>query len=219
LKNAKKSYTRRQVEAILKECKLNVHVLRAVPELVPLMTCSQPPEHHSEGNAFFHTWLVLKYTVTHKEGVKDPDLLWAAVLHDIGKPAAFAANDGITMKGHHKHSAAIAEKVLKRLNFARNNMEKVLWLVHNHMRVFEGHNMSDKTFWGDGFAGSKLFPLLLRLNLADCLASKNPEGRYDITIYNKVRARYMAGDPRRKNVRKDVLPEKRQEEVVVGSDN
>lgn len=47
----------------------------------------QPPEHHPEGNVWIHTMLVVDQAAGLKQYSTDSRVfMWAALLHDIGKP-------------------------------------------------------------------------------------------------------------------------------------
>ncbi|MEM6694606.1 MAG: AAA family ATPase [Pseudomonadota bacterium] len=89
------------------------------PELVTLDACPQDPIHHAEGDVGTHTRMVVEALVADPDwqGLPDMDranLFWAAVLHDIGKPAVTKhEEDGrITSRGHSRIGASIAREVL-----------------------------------------------------------------------------------------------------------
>ena len=54
-------------------------------------------------------------------------LLWAALLHDIGK--------GRSLDDHSSRGAAIAEGILERFGYARREIETVRFLVENHLAL------------------------------------------------------------------------------------
>ena len=89
------------------------------PELAALDTCPQDPIHHAEGDVGTHTRMVVEALVTDPDwqGLPDLDranLFWAAVLHDVGKPAVTKhENDGrISSRGHSRVGASIARELL-----------------------------------------------------------------------------------------------------------
>ncbi len=89
------------------------------PQLARLDICPQDPVHHGEGDVGTHTRMVVAALVNDPDWrALPPDdrgtLFWAAVLHDIGKPAVTRHEpDGrITSRGHSRVGAAIARKLL-----------------------------------------------------------------------------------------------------------
>lgn len=89
------------------------------PQLAALDLCPQDQIYHAEGDVGTHTRMVVEALVA------DPDwqqltvrnqsiLFWAAVLHDVGKPAVTKhQEDGrITSRGHSRIGAAIARQLL-----------------------------------------------------------------------------------------------------------
>ena len=88
-------------------------------ELGSLDSCPQDPIHHAEGDVGTHTRMVVETLVADPRwrGLPDDDrsnLFWAAVLHDIGKPAVTKHEEGgrISSKGHSRVGASIARRLL-----------------------------------------------------------------------------------------------------------
>jgi ATP synthase F0 subunit b len=65
-------------------------------------------------------------------------LKWAAMLHDIEKPACFFQTDDGNghFYGHSEKSAETADRILERLKFDNARREKILMLIANHDRQF-----------------------------------------------------------------------------------
>lgn len=89
------------------------------PELALLDSCPQDPVHHAEGDVGRHTRMVVEELVSLPDWRQlDPGsrscLFWAAVLHDVGKPATTRAEDNgrITSRGHSRVGASIARRLL-----------------------------------------------------------------------------------------------------------
>ena len=87
------------------------------PELATLDTCSQDPIHHAEGDVGTHTRMVVEALVTDADwqalSLDDQTyLFWAAVLHDIGKPAVTKhEEDGrISSRGHSRVGVSSRKK-------------------------------------------------------------------------------------------------------------
>lgn len=97
-----------------------------LPEFDAMMETPQVNKHHAY-NVGEHTVRVIK-------GVpKDKALRWAALLHDVAKPATHT-NDGEWdhFYGHNEVGVNIAEDVLKRLKFDNATIERVKRLVFWH---------------------------------------------------------------------------------------
>ncbi|MCR4392128.1 MAG: HD domain-containing protein [Candidatus Acetothermia bacterium] len=115
--------------ALLEELGLLRHVL---PEIAALRGVPQPPEYHPEGDVLVHTVAA----VGAADGVWDDPVLKLAVLfHDVGKPAALERSGGENMGGHCGIGARIAEEALTRLRLPRREVDRVAYLVREHMRV------------------------------------------------------------------------------------
>jgi putative nucleotidyltransferase with HDIG domain len=89
------------------------------PELAVLDTCPQDPIHHAEGDVGTHTRMVVDALVSepHWQSLPPDDqstLFWAAVLHDVGKPAVTKQDEEgrISSRGHSRVGASIARQLL-----------------------------------------------------------------------------------------------------------
>lgn len=114
---------------LLLELGLLPHIL---PEIYALKDVPQPEEYHPEGDVLTHTLLALSVA----DGIWDDPILKLAILfHDVGKPQALLRSGGENMAGHCQIGAEIAEEALFRLRFSRKEIERVKFLVAEHMRV------------------------------------------------------------------------------------
>lgn len=105
-----------------------------VPEIDALKGVAQPKEYHHEGDVYTHTYLAVKSLPQHSPSY----LVWAVLLHDIGKPNTFSKqNDRIIFHDHAQFSAVLAEKILRRLKFPNYEIETICWLVGNHMKIVQ----------------------------------------------------------------------------------
>ncbi|MBR1597951.1 MAG: CCA tRNA nucleotidyltransferase [Lachnospiraceae bacterium] len=97
-----------------------------LPEFDAMMETPQVNKHHSY-NVGEHTVKVIK------EVPKDKALRWAALLHDVAKPATHT-NDGEWdhFYGHNEKGVEMAEDVLHRLKFDNATIDKVKRLVFWH---------------------------------------------------------------------------------------
>lgn len=73
-------------------------------------------------------------------------LRWAALLHDIAKPATISDTNGeVHFLGHETLGAEMSRRILSRLRLDRNTIETVAKLVRMHLRI----NLYDSS-WTDG---------------------------------------------------------------------
>lgn len=137
-----------------------------LPELLAMRDMPQGGRRFK--NVFDHTLQVVAKVPP------DPDLRWAALLHDIGKPATIGWENGqVHFRGHERVGAEIAERLLTRLRFDRQRIERITKLVALHLRP-----NSYGPEWTDGAvrrfireAGDEL-DLLLALSRADVTSQR-----------------------------------------------
>jgi len=97
----------------------------------------QSPAHHPEGNVWNHTLLVVDEAAKRKEESCDARaFMWAALLHDIGKPATTRNRNGrITAFDHDKVGAELTREFLSAVLDDQRFIEKVANLVKYHMQL------------------------------------------------------------------------------------
>jgi putative nucleotidyltransferase with HDIG domain len=113
------------------------------PELTKLDTCPQDPIHHAEGDAGTHTRMVVEALVDDHEWQTLPKddqdyLFWAAVLHDVGKPAVTKHEDDgrISSRGHSRVGASIARQLLWHAGSPYAWREAVCGIITHHQLPF-----------------------------------------------------------------------------------
>jgi len=150
------------------------------PELEACKGIAQPPEFHREGDVWNH----LMDSISALD--EDVPLIarWAVLFHDIGKPETFKIAERIRFDGHCEASAEIAERVMRRLRFSRQDIDHVSWAVKHHFMMVDLLKMSigRQRHW---FLDPR-FPTLLILFYADA-AGTTP---VDLSLYEKVKAEY-----------------------------
>ena len=147
---------------------------QVLPEVVKMKGVAQPPQYHPEGDVWVHTLLLL-------DGLPagcPMALAWAALLHDVGKPATFrVAPDRIRFDGHVDVGTRIAEEICRRLRFPNYETEQILSLIANHMRFADVQKMKESTL--KRFFRLQQFDQHLALHRLDCLASHGSLELYD----------------------------------------
>ena len=135
-----------------------------IPELKPSFGFDQHSVHHAY-QLFEHTARVVENVPG------DLSLRWAALLHDVAKPACFfLSEDGQGhFYGHDRESAAMADGILRRLRAPTALREEVVILIQNHMVPLE----PDRKFLRRRVAryGMQTVEKLLTLQLADTEAT------------------------------------------------
>ena len=161
-------------------------VLAAViPELKPMMGFDQRSIHHRY-DVFTHTAQVV--------GLVPPQLAlrWAALLHDIGKPACFEPDEQGHghFYGHAKVSAAMANDILLRLKSPTALRQQVVFLIGQHMTPLT----PDRKILRRRLAqyGEENVRLLLALQKADTEGTGVAEGALDFDGIQPLLAEILA---------------------------
>jgi len=104
-----------------------------IPELLECKDVEQPHEYHQEGGVLTHIFKALHEL---PEEWASKELVWAILLHDVGKPRTFdKRTDRIHFDGHAELSAKMAKTILQRLKFSRAEIKKITWLIDHHMTI------------------------------------------------------------------------------------
>lgn len=114
-------------------------------------------------------------------------LRWAALLHDVGKPACqcIDSNGIYHFYGHHRESTKIADNLLHKLRMDRESIRDILVLIENHDVRIDTSAASVKHMLAR--TGEGMFLKLLLLQEADNRA-KNP--KYLDEKLNKIQSVY-----------------------------
>jgi len=129
-------------------------------------------EHHQHKDVYQHSLTVLRQAIDLEDDGPDLVLRWAALLHDIGKPATRRHEpDGAVSFHHHEVvGAKMARKRLRALKYSKQMVHDISQLVYLHLRF---HGYSDGN-WTDSAVRRYVTdagPLLGRLHKlvrADC---------------------------------------------------
>lgn len=97
----------------------------------------QSPLHHPEGSVWNHTMMVVDEAAKRKGKSINPRVfMWAALLHDIGKPSATKVRkDKITAYHHDQIGADLTEKFLSQFQQSSAFIDAVTALVRWHMQI------------------------------------------------------------------------------------
>jgi poly(A) polymerase len=130
-------------------------------------------EHHQHKDVYRHSLTVLRQAID-LEDDDGPDLVlrWAALLHDIGKPATrrHEPDGGVSFHHHEVVGAKMARKRMRALKYSKQMIDDVSQLVYLHLRF---HGYGDGV-WTDSAVrryvtdAGPLLPKLHKLVRADC---------------------------------------------------
>ncbi|OAN41903.1 CCA tRNA nucleotidyltransferase [Mycolicibacterium iranicum] len=97
-------------------------------------------EHHQHKDVYQHSLTVLRQAMDLEEGAPDLVLRWAALLHDIGKPATrrHEPDGGVSFHHHEVVGAKMARKRMRELKYSKQMIADVSQLVYLHLR-FHGY--------------------------------------------------------------------------------
>ena len=118
------------------------------PRLKQIVMCQwkakQNPKWHPEGNSLKHIMVVTERAFTHFED--DIDMILTAYFHDLGKWDTFAISDKTGQPTAYGHENVGAHYVLVFGDWIESlggNVDKIAWMVKNHMRVKFINDMSE----------------------------------------------------------------------------
>lgn len=128
-------------------------------------------EHHQHKDVYQHSLTVLRQAIALED---EPDLVlrWAALVHDIGKPATrrHESDGGVSFHHHEVVGAKLVRKRMRSLKYSKQMIDDVSQLVYLHLR-FHGYG---EGLWTDSAVrryvadAGPLLPRLHKLVRADC---------------------------------------------------
>jgi len=128
-------------------------------------------EHHQHKDVYQHSLTVLRQAIALED---EPDLVlrWAALLHDIGKPATrrHESDGGVSFHHHEVVGAKMVRTRMRALKYSKQMVDDVSGLVYLHLRF---HGYGDGR-WTDSAVrryvadAGPLLPRLHKLVRADC---------------------------------------------------
>ncbi len=154
-------------------------------------------EHHQHKDVYQHSLTVLRQAIELEGPPPDggPDLVlrWAALLHDIGKPATrkHEPDGGVSFHHHEAVGAKMTRKRLRALKYSKQMIEDVSQLVYLHLR-FHGYGEGS---WTDSAVrryvtdAGPLLPRLHKLVRADCTTRNKRRAAWLQANYDNLEAR------------------------------
>ena len=150
-------------------------------------------EHHQHKDVYQHSLTVLRQAIALEDDGPDLVLRWAALLHDIGKPATrrHEPDGGVSFHHHEVIGAKMARKRLRALKYSRQMIDDISQLVYLHLRF---HGYGDGK-WTDSAVrryvadAGPLLPRLHKLVRADCTTRNKRRAARLQANYDRLEAR------------------------------
>ncbi|WP_019733525.1 CCA tRNA nucleotidyltransferase, partial [Mycobacterium avium] len=150
-------------------------------------------EHHQHKDVYQHSLTVLRQAIALEDHGPDLVLRWAALLHDIGKPATrrHEPNGGVSFHHHEVVGAKMVRKRLRALKYSKQMVDDVSQLVYLHLRF---HGYGDGK-WTDSAVrryvtdAGPLLPRLHKLVRADCTTRNKRRAARLQASYDRLEAR------------------------------
>lgn len=155
-----------------RECLEDLDELGVLDSILPELTAGkgveQGSKYHAEGDVWVHQLIIMEALPPDAS----EDLLWATLLHDIGKPLTQRATEDpnyFKFYGHPELGEKMAENILNRLKFTKKQKANIKWMIKWHINVGQlpnfGGQARNRMFNHPAFAD------LLELHRADGIAS------------------------------------------------
>ena len=141
-------------------------VAAVLPPVVLMKGIFQGKPYQPEGDLWDHTMLVLKFLPPEPSFT----LAFAALLHDVGKPATLSNHNARqTFHNHEQVGRQIAERICRHLKLSNTERERITWLVEYHQYLGEAKRLREAKL--KRIMAQPGIEELLALHRADALAS------------------------------------------------
>ncbi|MEO8814103.1 MAG: CCA tRNA nucleotidyltransferase [Mycobacterium sp.] len=154
-------------------------------------------EHHQHKDVYQHSLTVLRQAID-LEGPDGPDLVlrWAALLHDIGKPATrrHEAEGGVSFHHHEVVGAKLVRQRMRTLRYSKQMIDDVSQLVYLHLRFhgYGGGKWTDSAVRRYVTDAGPLVGRLHKLVRADCTTRNKRRAARLQASYDQLEARITA---------------------------
>ncbi len=107
-------------------------------------------------------------------------LVWAAVLHETGKAKLYRASRVRNFNGHEVEGAKLAKNVGDRLRLPRQDVNRVVAIIENHLHFGDVFKMRESTL--QRFIGQSYFENLLAFHRADATITDGNLAYYEFCV-------------------------------------
>lgn len=160
-----------------------------LPEVSAMKGVEQPPCFHPEGDVFQHTRLML----SHLPPKPSPELAFAVLLHDVGKPPTASFSDRIRFNNHDKVGAEMAETICRRLAFSNEMRHRVVGMIRRHMQFINLPRMRQSTL--RRFLTASTIDDEIELHRIDCMGSHGDTENYRLAVERLGHFREIVSQP------------------------
>jgi poly(A) polymerase len=148
-----------------------------LPEITAMKGVEQDSDFHPEGDVYVHTLACIEQL----EAGCTTTLALGLLLHDVAKPPCHVIRDGRhTFHGHTRDGSRMAESICRRLRMSNATIERVSFLVDQHLRHCSARDMKQSTL--KRFLGQDGIEELLELVRMDGTSSSSDLGDYQFCI-------------------------------------
>jgi len=144
-----------------------------LPEITAMKGVEQDSDFHPEGDVYVHTLACIEQL----EAGCTATLALGLLLHDVAKPPCHVIRDGRhTFHGHTRDGSRMAESICRRLRMSNATIERVSFLVDQHLRHCSARDMKQSTL--KRFLGQDGIEELLEVVRMDGTSSSSDLGDY-----------------------------------------
>ncbi len=160
-----------------------------LPEVEALKGVVQIPSYHPDEDVWFHLLKAVDF-LAQQNPERSLTLSWAVVLHEVGKPIVAKQNIAPNFNGHELEAAKLVEKITQRLKLSGNDIQRVVMLVADHLKLKDVFQMREATL--QRFLREDHFEELLALHRADACALDGNLAYYEFCSFRLAQLRQSA---------------------------